>query len=54
MGTPATESPARAISTVAPANTTALPAVAVARAMDSFTGVPAASWLRWRETMNSA
>ncbi|BFO14334.1 hypothetical protein SHKM778_07220 [Streptomyces sp. KM77-8] len=53
-GTPATDSPASAMTTVAPAKTTALPAVALARATDSTTGIPAASWPRWRDTMNRA
>lgn len=54
IGTPATDSPARAMMTVAPAKTTALPAVALARATDSTTGIPVASWARWRWTMNRA
>ena len=40
--------------TVQPANTTALPEVAMVRAIDSATGVPAASSSRWRKTMKSA
>lgn len=54
IGTPATDRPARAMRTVAPAKTTALPAVAVARATDSRTGIPSASWVQCRETMNRA
>ncbi|MDQ0789342.1 hypothetical protein QFZ64_004839 [Streptomyces sp. B3I8] len=42
------------MTTVAPAKTTALPAVALARATDSTTGMPWASWARCRETMNRA
>ncbi len=50
----ATDRPARAMITVVPANTTALPAVARARLMDSTTSRPSASWPRWRDRMKSA
>ncbi len=50
---PAAKRQSKAIITVEPAKTTAPPAVAVARATDSFTSIPAASWLRWRLTMNN-
>ena len=53
-GIPTTASEARAITTVAPAKTTALPAVATARAADSSGSIPANSCARWREMMNSA
>ena len=53
-GIPTTDSPASAISTVSPAKTTAVPAVPVALAIDSSIGMPAFTWLRCRETMNSA
>ena len=39
--------------TVDPANTTAPPEVAVARAIDSRTSIPPRSWSRWRVTTNS-
>ncbi len=42
----ATASPARAITTVAPANTTALPAVASARDIASAVGSPSPRWRR--------
>jgi hypothetical protein len=51
---PTTSSPTSAMSTVMPANTTALPAVAVALATDSAGSSPSASCCRWRDTMNSA
>ncbi len=51
---PTTDSPASAMTTVSPANTTALPAVPVAMAADSSTAAPQASWDRWRERMNRA
>ena len=47
-------SPTRAMITVRPANTTAEPAVPTARAADSSTSMPAASWSRCREMMNRA
>ena len=50
-GIPATDSPKRAMMTVSPANTTALPLVAVARAMDSSIGTPDLSCSWWRLTM---
>jgi hypothetical protein len=49
-----TDRPDSAMTTVRPANTTAVPAVAVARAADSATVIPADSWDRCRATMNSA
>ena len=52
-GTPTTLNPASAITTVAPANVTAEPAVAVARAIDSSGSIPAASCVRCRELMNN-
>jgi hypothetical protein len=42
-----------ATSTVAPANTTALPAVPLARPIDSRTSMPARTWVRCRLRMNS-
>ncbi len=53
-GMPATDNPTSAIITVSPANTTADPAVARARAADSSGSRPSRSWSRWREVMNSA
>ena len=53
-GMPVTFSAARAMITVRPANTTALPEVPLARPMDSRTGMPAFSCWRWRLTMNRA
>ena len=53
-GIPATASEQSAITTVVPAKTTAPPAVATARATDSSTSSPSASWRRWRLTMKSA
>ena len=53
-GMPTTLSAASAMNTVSPANNTAEPAVPVARAMDSATGIPAITCLRCRDTMNSA
>jgi hypothetical protein len=52
-GMPTTARPERAMTTVSPANTTAEPAVPVARAADSSGSMPAASWLRCRDRMNS-
>jgi hypothetical protein len=49
-----TDSAASAMNTVVPANTTAEPAVALARPIDSPTGIPSRSWPRCRETTNSA
>ncbi len=51
---PTTESAARAIITVAPANTTALPAVPTARPAASCGSSPAARFSRWRVVMNRA
>ncbi|GAA3039313.1 hypothetical protein GCM10020000_17070 [Streptomyces olivoverticillatus] len=53
-GTPATASPASATTTVAPAKTTALPAVPPARAAASSGAIPSARFCRCRETMNRA
>ena len=53
-GMPAKASEQRAITTVKPAKTTAPPAVAVARAIDSRSSIPSASCSLWRVTMNSA
>ena len=52
MSTTASESSATI--TVVPANTTAPPDVAVARAIDSRVSMPARRWAWWRVTMNSA
>src|SRR5262249_58393411 len=52
-GIPAKASEQSAITTVKPANTTAPPAVAVARAIDSRISIPSPSWRLWRgETDN--
>lgn len=51
---PTTASPATAITTVMPAKTTALPAVALARATDSSTSIPWPMFWRCRVTMNNA
>ena len=53
-GIRATTRPHSAMTTVAPAKITALPAVPSARAIDSGTGTSSTSWARWRETMNRA
>ena len=53
-GIPAKASEQSAITTVKPAKTTAPPAVAVARAIDSRISIPSPSWSLWRVTMNSA
>ena len=53
-GMPTTVSPASAMITVSPANTTAEPAVPTARPAASSGVAPSASSLRYRETMNSA
>ncbi len=53
-GMPTTDSPARAIMTVRPANTTADPAVPTARPAASRGSRPRVSSCRYRETMNSA
>jgi hypothetical protein len=53
-GMPTTDRPARAMTTVMPANTTAPPAVALARAADSSTLCPSARFWRCRVTMNRA
>ena len=50
----ATTSPNSAITTVAPAKMTALPAVASDWAIDSAGSSPRASWPRCLDTMNSA
>ena len=52
-GRPGTASAESAMTTVRPANTTALPLVPVARAIDSPTGTPSSSCRRCRCTMNS-
>ena len=48
---PATASDSSAMITVLPAKSTAPPDVAVVRAMDSRSSIPARSWSRWRVTM---
>ena len=53
-GMPVTLSATRAMMTVAPAKTTALPEVPLASAMDSSTEYPSLSCRRCRLTMNSA
>ena len=53
-GMPTTDRPASAMSTVRPANTTAVPAVPFALAIDSSMSIPALVWPRCRDTMNSA
>ena len=53
-GIPAKASEQSAITTVKPAKTTAPPAVAVARAIDSRSSIPSPSWSLWRVTMKSA
>ncbi len=53
-GIPATARHSRAITTVPPANTIALPEVASVRAIDSSISVPSRIWLRCRLTRNSA
>ena len=53
-GMPVTLSATRAMMTVAPAKTTALPEVPFASAMDSSTEYPSRSCRRCRLTMNSA
>ena len=53
-GMPANTSETRAITTVLPANRTAPPAVAVARAIDSCISMPSLSCSLWRVTMKSA
>ena len=50
----ATERPARAMTTVAPANTTALPAVAKARDIDSVVECPSPRCRRYLDKMKSA
>ncbi len=54
MGMPTTVSPASAMMTVSPANTTAEPAVPTAVAAASSGLAPLSSSERWRDTMNSA
>ena len=53
-GMPAKASEQSAMTTVKPAKTTAPPAVAVARAIDSRSSIPSPSWSLWRVTMKSA
>ena len=53
-GMPEASSETSAITTVIPANTTAPPAVAVARAIDSRMSMPSRSWSLCRVTMKSA
>ena len=53
-GMPAKASEQSAITTVKPAKTTAPPAVAVARAIDSRSSIPSPSCSLWRVTMKSA
>ena len=53
-GTPVTASATRAMITVEPANTTALPAVPTASAIDSGMLMPSRTCVRWRERMKSA
>jgi hypothetical protein len=53
-GIPEKSSDTSAITTVVPAKTTAPPAVAVARAIDSRISIPSFSCSLWRVTMNSA
>ena len=53
-GIPATRSEHSAIATVIPAKTTAPPAVAQARAIDSRISTPSASWSLCLVTMKSA
>ena len=52
-GMPTTLRPTSATITVAPANTTALPAVPTAVATDSSIGLPASSWDRCLDKMNT-
>ncbi len=52
-GMPTTLRPHSATMTVAPANTTALPAVPTAVATDSSIGLPASSWDRCLDKMNT-
>lgn len=53
-GMPTIMRPSRAIMTVTPAKTTALPAVPTAVAVDSSGSIPFASCVRWRDTTKSA
>ncbi len=53
-GMPTTSSPSRAMITVTPAKTTALPAVPTAIAADSSGSSPRASWPRCRDRMKRA
>lgn len=53
-GTPVTASAHRAMTTVEPAKTTALPAVPTACAIDARIGMPSCTCVRWREMMKSA
>jgi hypothetical protein len=54
IGSPAICRPRIAMTTVAPAKTTAEPAVALARAAASGTVMPSCRNCRWRVTTNSA
>ena len=54
IGMPDSTSAPRAMTTVAPANTTALPAVATDRAIDSRRSMPCRMLPRCRLTMNRA
>ncbi len=53
-GMPAKASEQRAMITVKPAKTTAPPAVATARAIDSLSSIPSRSWILCLVTMKSA
>ena len=53
-GTPVTTSATSAMITVEPANTTALPAVPTASAIDSSIAMPSRTCVRCRERMKSA
>ena len=54
IGMPESTRAASAMTTVVPAKTTALPAVATERAIDSWRSSPRRMLPRWRLTMNSA
>ena len=54
VGMPATTRPQIAMTTVVPANTTAMPDVPLAWPAESGTLIPLASCSRWRVTTNSA
>ncbi len=51
---PATTRDTSATTTVQPANTTAVPAVPTARAIDSCSSIPSRIWVRCRVTRKSA